>query len=485
MSRWINTFENHPFQEVWKKIVSISEELTTDDDTIVTNVEEISRFTKVVAFLNEMIDSCDPELVPGSTWNSFHSQANACLQQIEQYQRNRNIAHITTANTNLDNLLTYIRPYQVIAGKAAKSANTAFNSYSKSIEASLSSFHDKAKSLLSEIQTFKEQTIVNTEESGEAHAKIIELEASYFDDSETESLSTRVNKFESEIEEMYEKVNSFKSELFDGDSANEPVSSEIRAALDSAVSESESITSLLKEVGDKVNDFKGYYIDVFGKKNEEGDLKGGLKDEIISRKKQLDEFKAKQEIKYKALNDEIESLLPGATSAGLATAYFELKESFDNPIKKYTRLFYASIGGLMFISLLSVTQEVGVFMIKFVDVSNFSKLASIILYKLPMVLPILWLTIFASKRRSEALRLQQEYSHKEALAKSYQNFKTQIEALNETSEDLMKKLLEATIDAVSMNASDTLDKKHGDKTPINLGFDEVVNHMEKVKKVVS
>ncbi|MBO2609942.1 hypothetical protein [Shewanella algae] len=241
----------------------------------------------------------------------------------------------------------------------------------------------------------------------------------------------------------------------------------------------------MKDVGEKVNDFKRYYVDVFGKKNEEGDLEGGLKDEVISRKKQLDEFKAKQETRCKALNDEIESLLPGATSAGLATAYFELKKSFDKPIENYTKLFYASIGCLMLISLISVTQEIGWFMIKFVDVSDFSKLTSNILYKLPMVLPILWLTIFASKRRSEALRLQQEYSHKEALAKSYQSFKTQIEALNETSGDLMKKLLEATIDAVSMNASDTLDKKHGDKTPVNLGFDEVVSHMEKVKKVVS
>ena len=69
--------------------------------------------------------------------------------------------------------------------------------------------------------------------------------------------------------------------------------------------------------------------------------------------------------------------------------------------------------------------------------------------------------------------------------RSYQNFKTQIEALNGSSEDLMKKLLEATIDAVSMNASETLDKKHDDKTPINLGFDEVANRIEKLKKVIS
>jgi len=485
MSRWIDTFENHPFQEIWNKIFKISDELTIDDDTVVTNVEEIARFKKVVTFLGEMISSCDPELVPESTWQNFHSQAAACLKQIESYQSNRNIGHISNANANLDNLLTYIRPYQVVSSKAARSASSAFNSYSKAIKLSLASFHEKSKYLLTEIKSLKDQANVDADASAEVHERLKELEVSYFDDTDSESLSTRVANFEAEIEGTYEKINSFRSELFDGDSTNEPISAEIRSALETAESESESITSLLKEVGVKVSDFKKYYTDVFGKKNEGGDFEGGLRDEIIARKKHLDDFKEKQEVKYKALNDEIESLLPGATSAGLATAYFDLKESFNTPIKNYTRLFYASIGCLMIISLISVTQEVGWLTIKFVDVSSFSKLASNILYKLPMVLPILWLAIFASKRRSEALRLQQEYSHKEALAKSYQNFRTQIEALNQPSEDLMKKLLDAAIDAVSNNASDTLDRKHGDKTPAHQGVDEVVGYMERLTKMLS
>ena len=45
MSRWIDTFENHPFQEIWNKIFKISDELTIDDDTVVTNVEEIARLS--------------------------------------------------------------------------------------------------------------------------------------------------------------------------------------------------------------------------------------------------------------------------------------------------------------------------------------------------------------------------------------------------------------------------------------------------------
>ncbi|XKH00792.1 hypothetical protein LG325_11955 [Marinobacter nauticus] len=485
MSRWIDTFENHPFQAAWERIIEISDELVVDDDTVVTDVEEIARFKKVVTFLNEMISSCDPELMPESTWKNFHSQANACLQHLEHYQNNRNIGHITNANSSLDNLLAYIRPYQVVVDKAAKSASAAFASYSKTIGSSLSSFHEEARSLLAEINSLKEAAVINEEELNEVNSRIRNLEGDYFDDSESKSLSTRISDFEADLERTYEKINSFRSELFDGDSTSEPISAEIRAALELAESESKSIEELLKEVEVKVNDFKRYYVDVFGKKNDEGDFEGGLKEEIEARKKQLDSFKEKQEVRYKAINEEIEGLLPGATSAGLATAYFDLKESFNRPIENYTRLFYASIGCLVIISLISITQEISLSGVKFIDVSDFSKLASNILYKMPIVLPILWLAVFSSKRRSEALRLQQEYSHKEALAKSYQNFKIQIEALNEPSEDLMKKLLEAAIEAVSTNASETLDKKNEEKTPVNMGIDELTGNIEKLKKLFS
>ncbi|MBO7926048.1 hypothetical protein J5X91_07135 [Pseudoalteromonas sp. K222D] len=232
-------------------------------------------------------------------------------------------------------------------------------------------------------------------------------------------------------------------------------------------------------------DFREYHSDVFGIKNDEGNFEGGLKAEIITREKHLEEFKKQQELKYKTLNDEIESLLPGATSAGLATAYHDLKESFNTPIENYSKLFYSSISVLVLVAFLSITQEVGFFFIKFVEITDLSKLASSILYKLPIVLPVLWLTLFASKRRSESQRLQQEYAHKEALAKSYQNFKMQIEALGQSDPDLMKKLLSSAIDAVSKNASDTLDKKHGDKSPMHEGVDGFLSAIERTKKAVT
>lgn len=86
------------------------------------------------------------------------------------------------------------------------------------------------------------------------------------------------------------------------------------------------------------------------------------------------------------------------------------------------------------------------------------------LKRLPLILPILWLTVFVSKRRSEYQRLRFEYSHKESLAKSYNSYKQQIEELGEDNSELLKTLLEQTIIAIAFNASTTLDKKHSDGT---------------------
>ncbi len=87
-----------------------------------------------------------------------------------------------------------------------------------------------------------------------------------------------------------------------------------------------------------------------------------------------------------------------------------------------------------------------------------------LLFKLPLYVPLVWLALYASKRRSENQRLEQEYAHKEALAKSYSSYKQQIKELKQEDQLLLIKLLDSAIAAMANNASDVLDKKHGDST---------------------
>ena len=86
----------------------------------------------------------------------------------------------------------------------------------------------------------------------------------------------------------------------------------------------------------------------------------------------------------------------------------------------------------------------------FVSLTDWDTILKSLVYKLPFYGPILWLALFASKRRSEFHRLQQEYAHKEALAKSYQSYKKQIEELNTEDQEMLKHLILKSIDAGSL-----------------------------------
>lgn len=111
----------------------------------------------------------------------------------------------------------------------------------------------------------------------------------------------------------------------------------------------------------------------------------------------------------------------------------------------------------------------GPFLLDWSNFFGFSSLQDWFLWLLPkstIIMPALWLVLFFSKRRSEQNRLREEYAHKEALAKSYDSYKKQIDKLGEEKGKVLSHLLTGTITALLFNPSSTLDKKHGDKMPL-------------------
>ena len=488
MSRWHEQFENHPFQKLWKDLNDTLEETKIDDESIITNVEELARLIKVVNFIDALIHASDSELVPIATWNNFQSQCQNALQEVNHYQNNRDIQHLVQANSHVDNLLTYVRPYVVEAGKVAQAAQSAFRGYSVVISEVLESFKNQAVEYLDEFQKYSDFTSKLYSDLKKLHDEIAELRNQYFEGTETEeAIETKVNSMFLTITEHYSQISDYHIKLLDNGS--DSIMEEIAKAKNDSENNKESIESLLHNAEKQLLALKVFYKDVHGSEDTDGKLTGGLKQEIIERKLELDDFKKQQKVRYEALNKQIEELLPGATSAGLATAYRSMRKSFSKPIKQYSYLFYSAVAILTLTTLISSIDSVGTAneLIKFVDITDLSGLLNSLLHKLPIIIPVLWLALFASKRRSEAQRLQQEYAHKEALAKSYQNFKTQIDKLNlpEQKELLMEKLLSAAIDAVAANASDTLDKKHDDKTPVQEGLDRTVDSLEKMAKLFS
>lgn len=207
MSRWHDTYNNHPFQNSWKQIVAISPTLSTPDETIKTSVEEIARLRKAVTFINELIEAVDPELIPIPTWDMFYSQSNDCLVQINAYFSDQNIAHIQNANSNLDNLLSYIRPYMVNARAAAIAAGRAFKEYSEAVEFHIDQLNEKAKAAIDKTKIYQEQAERIVEEIGSSQSKINELEIKLFDgENDDKALEEKAEELVAAIESSNEKI---------------------------------------------------------------------------------------------------------------------------------------------------------------------------------------------------------------------------------------------------------------------------------------
>lgn len=482
MSRWIEQFNAHPFQEVWKQILGINDSITADNISITTDVQEIARYRRVAAYINELIQCCDPELVPATTWQNFLGQCQNCLSQINAYQSNRNIEYIKQANATLDNLLSYISPYVTDSRTAAQAATAAFKEYEESIKQNFIIYAKESKDLVEEIKDS-----LKTAEEKIASLKKIEVTADKFQTKifGDDGVEQKADLYFKTLTNHYEKTSNLYKELFDGISGEESIESAIKDYLKNAETQSGKIDTLLEKNDEKLKELNRFYNAVYGQEDEiDGSRSGGLKDEIETRREELDKFKESHELKYTTFVNEIESLVSGATSAGLAKAYYVLRKSFSEKIKVYSQLFYGAITGLVVIALFSLVHKIGWFYVEMVDTSKLDVLLPNIVNKLPFILPILWLAIFASKRRSEADRLQQEYAHKEAIAKSYENFKKQIKELGENDPELMKKLLGAAIDAIADNASHTLDKKHGDNSPLHELVEKVVPDLEKLVKII-
>lgn len=291
-----------------------------------------------------------------------------------------------------------------------------------------------------------------------------------------DSLKLEIESFEKEIEESIVGMPAIKQLI----SSNTSKLNETIAELDESVNKIDSLNNLLYKLEEgkdksKLELVKVAYQEIIECQNSirdslaeitnfEYSIFGDEEKKVIGIKQRIDEFEVsfkKKDIKwqenFETLFDRIEGLLPGATSTGLAKAYQDQRESYDKPYWLWSVVFVGTMIGMVIFAILTITE------VKTVD-EAFIRIVS----RLPFFIPAFWLAIFASKQQSQNKRLQQEYAFKEALSKSYEADKREIEKLPESEErnQLSIKLLDAVIEMANNNPSETLHSAaHNDHPP--------------------
>ncbi len=396
------------------------------------------------------------------------------------------------------------------------------NDEESSIKDEIAQTLEKVQKEFNEIEEFHLQILVDEEENDSIKTEVLQAKESIDENcenskgflSEIESSKTKINEYYDEllvgndeessikdeiaqtlekVQKEFNEIEDFHTQLLVDEEENDSIKTEVLQAKESITEDSKSANEVLLETTSKIDELKIFYNKIFGTPNEENILEGGLKNELDARFKELlkyeeeqkniyqsliakktsefEQYIKEQEIKHTKLFEKVESLLPGATSAGLAKAYQDRKEIYKDPIFFWNALFFIAMGAMILFGIMNLgTIE------KWEDSLNH------ILHFAPVYLPAIWLAMYASQRRSESRAFVEDYAHKEALAKSYSSYKMQIDELGEKDNTLIKKLLDKTIDTVSENPSKILDKKHGDNTPMQELVDNLKSFFAKEQK---
>lgn len=489
MSRWEDAFKSSLAS--WGKFKGVLGSIPDKEGLSLPEHRDRARIRKVTAHIDAMLRACDPELAPLAIWEVVTNQTNQCTVHITNYSQSGSWEYLQQANENLDTILTRIRPHIIAPGKVANAARAGLLAYNKEVESYILSIRKGCQTLLAELKADQEKSQQSLAEILASEEKIDELCEKFFEgDEDTESVEKSIELLLDEVTKANAEVKKAHEAILIKGPEGPSMSQEITNATVQSKLSSAKLQSLLQSSQDQTDDLEEFYNQIFGapvvvETDDDDSVKevrtNGLKEEIEIRRKELTEFQVQQIKVCEELRVRIEDLLPGATSAGMANAYLQLKQSFEAPLKTFHLLFYFSIAALFLSALALAIEDISFWRIDWVTWDGFRGT----LLRLPLLAPLIWLAVFSSRRLSQMQRLQQEYAHKEAIAKSYISFKLQIDNLQNADTALPSKLLHVALEAIAFNASSTLDGKHMDKTPaqdvFETAFDKFMLLADKIR----
>lgn len=186
---------------------------------------------------------------------------------------------------------------------------------------------------------------------------------------------------------------------------------------------------------------------------------------VETSKRHLTETIAKQENilnETEQLKQTVRDLLPGATSAGLASSFSDRARKLNMP-----RLIW----GVSFIATLSVLGYFSFHAISFMDTAKYW---TFLLERAPLSVPFIWLGWFSAIQYLNSTKLQEDYEFKTAASKAFVGYKDHMEFMstinsnNDPSVNVMNNLANKTVDILATEPGRLLGKSHEDALPSNI-----------------
>ena len=258
----------------------------------------------------------------------------------------------------------------------------------------------------------------------------------------------------------YEIINNLYKKLYESTNNKKSISEELEEKIDNFFEQykilikNDDNNSIYDEFIKKNDDFNNkkikldsFYNKIFG--NEKEDTKS-LNNELEERLNRL-----------KDIEKEAKKILSLSSDAGLAGG-------FNQKVDEVKKNKYVSLA--VFVVVLII---MGIFNFNTIDFKNLKDIDLIsIITRFMINIPFLWIATVANINLNKYTKLEQEYSHKESLAKSFERYKTEIEKLDridsEKSNSLMMNLMELNIEAFKVNPANSIDKIKKDSTLLDI-----------------
>ncbi|MDP3438565.1 MAG: hypothetical protein Q8R95_03100, partial [Azonexus sp.] len=135
-----------------------------------------------------------------------------------------------------------------------------------------------------------------------------------------------------------------------------------------------------------------------------------------------------REQKVQEIIDKADTMIRGATTAGLSKSLEDTKDDYEKRLK-HTQWYFLGSVVLLLVCVLPIAAQLipGPWQLHFAPVQNGALAESApwlsALGKFILVLPATWATAFFARNYSELFHLSREYAHKAALAKAIDGFK--------------------------------------------------------------
>lgn len=201
---------------------------------------------------------------------------------------------------------------------------------------------------------------------------------------------------------------------------------------------------------------------------------------------EYNQVKIDWEKEFTSLKYQIESLLPGALSAGLSQAYEEKKNYEIGEIKSANNIFYRAIIGLTCISVFPVILYITLLVLGHRTVEQVAYLApNVFLAMLPIYIPCLWVAYSSDKKAKLSKRLSEEYAHKASISKTFEGISKQVSNIsdNKMSEALESKLLFNLIQVSSENPGKLISDYDKSDHPLYDALDKGIAFSETLEKI--